>query len=147
MKRIYLDNCSLQRPLDDRSQPKINIEAEAILTILHMVENGQLNIVTSEILEYETGYIPDKYRQEQVFEMLKLADERIVLETKAESLAHRLVQAGVKPMDALHAASAEVAKVDYFCSSDDRLVKKLKSLSMISIDVVSPLELATEVMP
>ncbi|HZU35939.1 MAG TPA: hypothetical protein VFA18_08525, partial [Gemmataceae bacterium] len=30
--RIYLDACSLQRPLDDRGQPRIHVEAEAVLT-------------------------------------------------------------------------------------------------------------------
>jgi hypothetical protein len=32
--RVYLDACCLQRPLDDRSQPRVNVEAEAVLTIL-----------------------------------------------------------------------------------------------------------------
>jgi hypothetical protein len=41
---IYLDVCSLQRPLDDRSQPRVNVEAEAVLTILRLVENGQVKL-------------------------------------------------------------------------------------------------------
>ena len=32
--RIYLDTCSLQRPLDDRHQVRIALEAEAVLAIL-----------------------------------------------------------------------------------------------------------------
>ena len=34
--RIYLDTCSLQRPLDDRSQLRIRQEAEAILYVLEL---------------------------------------------------------------------------------------------------------------
>jgi len=48
--RIYLDACSLQRPLDDRTQPRINVEAEAILTILNLVESGDLELLSSEAL-------------------------------------------------------------------------------------------------
>lgn len=32
--KIYLDNCSLQRPLDDKSQIRIRLEAEAILAVI-----------------------------------------------------------------------------------------------------------------
>ena len=59
---IYLDTCCLQRPLDDRSQPMINIEAEAILTILGIIENNHITLVSSEALEYEISRIPDKNR-------------------------------------------------------------------------------------
>jgi len=48
--RVYLDACSLQRPLDDRSQPRINIEAEAVLTILRLVESGDLELLSSDAL-------------------------------------------------------------------------------------------------
>jgi len=60
---IYLDTCCLQRPLDDRSQPRINIEAEAILTILGIIENNRITLVSSEVLEYEISMIPDKNRE------------------------------------------------------------------------------------
>lgn len=33
--RIYFDNCSLQRPFDNKSQLRIRIEAEAILSIIY----------------------------------------------------------------------------------------------------------------
>ena len=55
--RIYLDACSLQRPLDDRSQPRINIEAEAVLTILALVESGDVEMLSSEAREFENGRI------------------------------------------------------------------------------------------
>ncbi len=54
---IYLDTCCLQRPLDDRSQARINIEAEAVLTILGLVEKDYLTLVSSEILDNEISRI------------------------------------------------------------------------------------------
>ena len=60
--RIYLDACSFQRPLDDRSQPRINVEAEAVLTILRLVESGHLELLSSEVLRFEIDRIPNQYR-------------------------------------------------------------------------------------
>ena len=57
--RIYLDNCCLQRPFDDRSQPRINLEAEAVLTILQLVEAGGVELLSSEALQFEVDKVPD----------------------------------------------------------------------------------------
>ena len=40
--RIYLDCCCLQRPLDDQTQPRIKVEAEAVLAILSSVQAGEV---------------------------------------------------------------------------------------------------------
>ena len=44
--RVYLDTCSLQRPLDDKSQLRIRLEAEAILSVLDLIKAGQLELVS-----------------------------------------------------------------------------------------------------
>jgi hypothetical protein len=43
--KIYLDNCSLQRPLDDKTQIRIALEAEAILSVLALCEAGGLELI------------------------------------------------------------------------------------------------------
>ncbi len=57
--------------LDDRSQPRINIEAEAILTILGIIEKNPIELLSSEALDYEISRIPDKNRKDKVREVLK----------------------------------------------------------------------------
>ncbi len=47
-------------------------------------------------------------------------------------------------MDALHLASAIMTEADYFCTCDDRLLRKAKSFDTISTSVVSPTELIME---
>ena len=39
--RVYLDNCSLQRPLDSRTRTRVILEAEAILSVLTFLESGR----------------------------------------------------------------------------------------------------------
>jgi hypothetical protein len=100
--RIYLDACSLQRPFDDRSQPRINIEAEAILTILRLVEVSALDLLSSETLDFEIDRISNPYRKLQAIKMLKLASEVIELNDVIEIEAAAFIKAGIKPLDALH---------------------------------------------
>ena len=143
--RIYLDACSFQRPLDDRSQPRINIEAEAVLTILRLVDSSRLELLSSEVLRFEIDRIPNQYRKVQATEMLKLATHVIELNDGIEAQAESFVNTGVKPLDALHLASASWAKADYFCTCDDKLLKKRSDLKGLATEIVSPLQLVAEV--
>ena len=139
-----MDACSLQRPLDDRAQPRINVEAEAVLTILSLVEAGELELLSSEVLQFEIAAIPNVQRQARAGEMLALAGEVVELTDEIEAQATTFVKAGIKPIDALHLASACRTKADYFCTCDDKLLKKSKKLQSLDTKVVSPLELIAE---
>jgi predicted nucleic acid-binding protein len=145
--RIYLDACSLQRPLDDRSQPRINVEAEAVLTILELVESGHLELLSSEALQFEIERIPDADRKASTREILALASNTIELADEIEVHAESLIKTGIKPMDALHLASASWTKADFFCTCDDKLFKKSKKLKNLAVEVVTPLQLVAEVTP
>lgn len=145
--RVYLDCCSLQRPLDDRGQPRINVEAEAVLTKLALVEFGDLELLSSEVLEFEVAMAPDAQRQARLREILKLASQVVKVTDEIEEEADTLVKTGIKPIDALHLAVASATKADYFCTCDDQLLKKGKKLRTLETKVVTPLELIAEVMP
>ena len=144
--RIYLDACSLQRPLDDRSQPRINLEAEAILTILRLIEADDLQLLSSESLEFEIDRIPNDYKKSQSKKMLNLAKFIIEINDEIEAKARLFIKTGIKPMDALHLASASWKKADYFCTCDDKLIKKTQRLTDIGTRVISPVALAIEVL-
>jgi predicted nucleic acid-binding protein len=76
--------------------------------------------------------------------ILKIAKEAIELTQEIESLARRLELLGLKPLDALHLAFASGSKVDYFCTCDDKFLKKAKSFDGLNTKVVSPIELVME---
>src|SRR4051812_32568638 len=99
---IYLDMCSLQRPLDDRTQLRVALEAEAVLGILGVCESGQAELVSSDPLEYETGQNPYPLRQAYAFGVLAKASRVIRLSAAVEGRARELSSAGFKPLDALH---------------------------------------------
>lgn len=143
--RIYLDCCSLQRPFDDKSYPRIAVEAEAVLVLLSLCESGKLQLISSDALLFEIDQIPDQGRKEEAMAILKLAKEIVRLTQETETLARRLEASGLKPLDALHLAFASTSKVDFFCTCDDKLLKKAKQFDELSTKTVSPVELVMEV--
>jgi hypothetical protein len=52
--KIYLDMCSLQRPLDIKTQLRVAVEAEAILNILALCEAAHAELLASDALVFET---------------------------------------------------------------------------------------------
>ncbi len=143
--RIYLDTCCLQRPLDSKTQVRIILEAEAILGILSLCESGKAELISSEALLFETEHTPNLARQQFAVEVLSKAKIWVALDAALEKRAKELNTIGFKPLDALHLASAEAAQADYFCTCDDRLIKKAKATEGLTIKAVSPIEAISEV--
>jgi len=144
--KVYLDLCSIQRPLDTKSNPRISVEAEAVLGILALCLAGQLDLISSEALLFETGRNPYPVRKQYALEVLSTAKIHVDIDAKVEKRAKELQSVGgVKPLDALHLASAEAAQADYFCTCDDRLLKRAQEMVEKQTRVVSPLELIIEV--
>jgi len=44
--KLYLDNCCFNRPFDDQTQLKIQLETQAKLAVQNMIYNGELVIYT-----------------------------------------------------------------------------------------------------
>lgn len=124
--RIYLDNCSYNRPYDDQSQMRIYLETQAKLHIQDMIRKGDLELVTSYVLDYEN----DRNRSLQK----KMAIERFIREYSSVYVSDRnkneirkyadvIMKTGVKEKDAYHVACAIIAQCKYFITTDDRLLK------------------------
>lgn len=145
--RIYFDNCCLHRPLDDKSQLRVALEAEAILGALAVCDAGQAVLVSSEVLLLENERHPQPQGKAFVAATLDQATDFIAVTDDVRDRAIELERRGFKAFDALHVACAEVGEVDYFCTCDDRLLKKSRRQADLLVKVVSPLELASEISP
>lgn len=139
--KIYLDTCSLQRPLDSKTQIRIILEAEVVLGIIGLCEAGQLELVSSEALMFEVGRNPHSVRRDFGLEVLTKAASFVALNEQIEKRAKEFGKIGIKALDALHLASAEAVGVDYFCTCDDKLLNKAKTVDDLKTKVVSPVEL------
>jgi predicted nucleic acid-binding protein len=142
---IYLDMCTIQRPLDDKVQLRVLVETEAVLGIIAFCESGQAVLVSSDALEYETARNTHPVRKAHAVDILERAGRFVQLSPAVEQRARALNQAGLKPLDALHLACAVDAGADFFCTCDDRLLKRAHAVHIGPPKVVSPLELAMEI--
>lgn len=139
--------CSIQRPLDAKSDVRIAVEAEAILGLLSLNDSGQLELIASDALTYEAERNPHPVRKKYAFEVMAKAKVFVRTDTKLEARARALVVTGLKPLDALHLASAEAGQADYLCTCDDRFLKRAKAVVALPTKAVSPLELIAEAVP
>jgi len=142
MTKVYLDTSVYNRPFDDQTQPKIFLESQAVVIILQMVETGMVDLVSSSVLEYENSRNPYPLKQEamnrylQMAEAIQMVDEAI--RQRSEELGHN----GLKAVDALHVACAEMLRSDYFITCDKRLINRCAGLML---KVVNPVGFVLEV--
>jgi predicted nucleic acid-binding protein len=122
--RIYPDICTLCRPFDDQSQPRIWLETHALCVILDLVEIGQLEMARSPIHDLENSRNPLEARRIWVDKCLNLASQNVILASEIRQRAGDLETIGVKPIDALHAATAESAECTHLLTCDDRFRKR-----------------------
>jgi len=78
------------------------------------------------------------------FAILKIAKETLELSSEIEIIARNFENICLKTLDALHLAFASTSKIDYFCTFDDKFLKKVKNFDKLNTKVVSPTELVME---
>ena len=129
--RIYLDNCSFNRPFDNQEQARIRLEAEAKLCLQHHIREGGLELVWSYILDYENSANPFEERRETIAEWRSISRHDVSENTEVLALADRLQAEGFRSKDALHIACAVIAECKYFVTTDDEIIKRQSLVSQI----------------
>jgi len=71
--KVYLDMCAIQRPLDTPDQIRMVLESEAVLGIRALCENDQLDLISSDVLFYETEQNPLPVHKEYAKSVLSIA--------------------------------------------------------------------------
>lgn len=138
--KIYLDVCCLNRPFDDQTQERVRLEAEAILLILAQLQKGEATWSSSEIVKLEITRTPDAERVRRVNLLLQSAHDEIVYETAEQVRATELEALGFHAFDAMHLACAESGQVDYFLTTDDKLLRRARRFArQLTIKVDTPI--------
>ena len=137
--KVYLDNCSYNRPFDDKSQIRIHLETQAKLYIQKLIIYGQLTLACSYVSRYENGNSPHTQNRKTIETFFENAVSFVDID-KADTVGNRaneIIKYGVKAKDALHIACAIEAECDCFITTDDGILKKYKNGD---IAVCSPIE-------
>ena len=109
--------------------------------IIALCESGQIDLIASDALGFETERNPYPIRKRHALEVLAKAALFVQTDRHVEERARVFHALGIKPLDALHLASAVEAQADYFCTCDDRLLRRARRADTLQTKVVSPLEL------
>lgn len=143
--KIYLDLCAIQRPLDSANQIRIVLEAEAVLGIVAFSDMGQVELLSSEALLYESEQSSLPIRKEHTSAVLAKAKIVLNVTEKEKFRAAELMKVGIKPLDALHVALAESGSADYFCTCDDKLLRNIKKVKDLTLKVLNPVDMVQEI--
>ena len=125
---LYLDMCVYNRPFDDQSQSRIMLETQIFMILLAMTWDGRCKLVNSFALVYENSRNPNIENTLKIKDLLGYSEEYISYDISILDKALELEKCGLMGMDALHIACAQKAKVDFFITCDDNLLKKLKRI-------------------
>jgi predicted nucleic acid-binding protein len=137
--RIYLDNCSFNRPYDDQTQTKILFETEAKLFIQQQILSQNYELAWSYVLDYEIGQSPFSERKDRIMQWKNIARLHCVENESILVEAEKLQKIGLKVADSLHVACADFMQCDYVLTTDGKMLNKpIKQVTQMP--VLNPME-------
>ncbi|MCA9430207.1 MAG: PIN domain-containing protein [Candidatus Omnitrophica bacterium] len=144
--KIYLDTCCYSRLRDDQSILEIRNETLSIRRILDLIDEGRLDLVTSEILEYEISMNPNEVSRITFMELLQMSNERVEVDREVFALAETVRSIGIDFSDALHLVCAAKSDCFLFITVDKGILKSAREISkVLRIGVMNPIMCLSEV--
>lgn len=138
--KVYLDNCSFNRPFDDQSSLVIRLETEAKLHVQELIRKGELELLWSFVLDYENGANPFQEVRNRIAAWKRIASTDCEFSEEIANKASELMQLGLRQMDASHIACAICLAADYFLTTDKKILNK----PVTEIKVINPLDFVRE---
>lgn len=138
--RIYFDNCCYNRPFDDQSSVLVRLESDAKLYIQELVKDKKLELVWSFVLDYENAANPYSEKRERIWPWEDLASCYCDFSIEIAEKTIKLMQTGLKQVDASHIACAILSQADYFITVDKKVLKKI----IPGIKIINPINFIEE---
>jgi predicted nucleic acid-binding protein len=120
---IYLDNCCFNRPYDDQTQLRVELETKAKLFIQALIEEDKVDLTISYISDLENEVNPYQDRKSGIEDFFRHAKYDIDESDEILATAAEIEGKGAKPKDALHVSCAIHSGCEYFITTDDKLRK------------------------
>jgi len=139
--KIYLDNCSYNRPFDDQMQIKIRLETEAKLYIQSNVVTKKYLLVWSYMLDFENDSNPYDEKRNAIGPWREIAGEYCPSSNEIFLAGLKYMEYGISAKDALHIACAVECNCEYFVTTDRKLLNK----AVNNIRIINPIDFVREV--
>ncbi len=140
LTKIYLDNCCYNRPFDNQTQLKIQLETIAKLQIQRDIRDGKYELVWSYVLDYENSMNPFEEKRQSIEPWRNIANQNITENEEIIRFAEILKEKGIKTYDALHISCAVNADCKYFLTTD----RKLLNHEVDGIRILDPVAFISE---
>ena len=140
--KIYFDTCCYCRPFDNKNhlaQSDVQWEITSILDVIRWAGIAEWSIVGSAAIIAEIGAIKKnlfKRDRARGFYDETVSDE-LTNTPEITKRGEELTAAGLSNFDPYHVAFAEAANVDFFLTTDQRLVNGAERLG-IKVKVINP---------
>jgi len=124
-KKVYLDNCTYNRPFDDQTQIMISLETEAKRHIQWLIVEKKIDLVYSFINRFENSKSRWALNKNAINDFFKNAVLYIdhTSAVNVEKKALEIMKANVKTRDAYHVSCAIEGACHYFITTDKALLK------------------------
>ena len=140
-----MDNCCLNRPSDDQSNPRIHLESEAIKTVIDLIEKGTWELLSSDVLDFEISNTSDEKKRRSLQGINGMAVKTIRLTKLIKDRANYFESFGLQAFDAMHLACAE-NNSEILLTVDDRFIKKANKINDLKVKTKNPLQWLEEVL-
>ena len=136
--RVYLDNCTYNRPFDDKDQLTTSMEADAKLQIQDDIRKGVYELTWSYMNEYENNDNPYEDKREAIGLWKQIAAHSCPPAPKILEKGKLIQHTMIRPKDSLNLACAIVSNCHFFITTDKALLKKAKLFS--EIEIINPID-------
>lgn len=109
-------------------QRRATRDISIIFGLLARCEAGGAELLNSAALSFEVDHNPHSARKSFVQETLSGCRLVVRASQPVEQRARTYRSQGIKPLDALHLACAVEGQADYFCTCDDRFLRRATQL-------------------
>jgi RNase P subunit RPR2 len=139
--KIYLDHCTYNRPFDDQSNIKIQLETMAKLYIQNQIKNGKYDLVWSYMSDFENSNNPNIENKNSIQLWENIAHYKCKSSDKILERGKEIERHKIQTHDALHISCAIESKCEYFITTDGGLTNK----SIDEIKIVDTINFIREV--
>ena len=112
-----------------------------MVALLAIVEDGVVEWIGSEFLDFEIEQDPDGERVKRLRSLLALVGRRVPASPVVARRARAIERVGLRGLDALHVASAEAGGAELLVTTGDRMIRRAARAGLgLHVRLVTPLQ-------
>jgi predicted nucleic acid-binding protein len=134
--KIYLDHCVYNRPFDDQSNVKNQLETTAKLYIQGQIKQGIYELVWSYMSDFENSNNPNEENKNSIQQWENIAKYTCKPSENILNRGKEIEKYEIRSKDALHISCAIESQCKYFITTDSGLTNK----SMDKITIINPID-------